>query len=546
MTHAASPSDAETFDYVIVGAGAAGAVLANRLSTNPRVSVCLLEAGSPDTSPWLRIPAGFIKVVYDPAWTWQFSAEPTELTAGRRIALPQGRTLGGTTSINGMIYNRGQAADYDEWAAQGCPGWSYREVLPYFRRSQRWLGPTDDDYHGRTGELPVSHLAWHHPICEAFIAGAVAAGLPRNRDYNGADQAGVGYFQRTIGGRWRSSTARAFLRPIRARANLAIRTRAQTTQVLFDGPRATGVRYMQGDGQHTRTVLARREVVLCCGTLNTPRLLELSGIGHPSRLSALGIELRHALPGVGENLADHFSVRVVARVANARTINELSRGVGLAGQIARWIIGRPSLLSVSPSLVHWFARSSSEVARPDLQGVFTPASYREGAIGVLDDYPGMTAGVWAHRPKSRGSIHLRSADPREPPLIQANYLSHPEDRHTLVRGIRMARNLLRMPELARYFQSESLPGSEIDDDDALLSFAKRYGVSAQHLVGTARMGSPDDTGAVVGPDLKVHGLSGLRVADASVMPATPSGNTCAATMMIGEKGADLLLATPGG
>jgi choline dehydrogenase len=545
-------SEVPSFDYVIVGAGAAGALLAARLSEDPKVSVCVLESGRPDTSPWLRIPAGFIKVIGNPKWTWQFSAEPTERTAGRRIALPQGRTLGGTMSINGMIYNRGQAEDYDEWAAQGCPGWSYADVLPYFRRTERWLGKPDAHFHGDAGPVAVSGPSWRHPLCDAFIEGAARHDLPHNPDYNGRQQSGAGYFQRTIAGRWRTNTARGLLHPASGRPNLTVLTRAHCASLMFaDGdassngqrvPRVTGVRYLEGKQQTMREVHAKREVVLCAGALNTPKLLELSGIGAPHRIAALGVTLRHAAPGVGENLGDHYSVRVVASVKGVKTINELSRGRHLVTQLLNWLFDRPSMLAVSPSMVHWFARSGEAAQRPDLQGVFTPASYREGRIGMLDAFPGMTAGVWAHRPKSRGSVHAVSADPMAAPRIEANYLSDPGDRAVLVAGIRKARALLRSSALAPYFEREVLPGPTVrdDDDEALLAFASRYGSSAQHLVGTAKMGPSTDPMAVVDPWLRVHGVGGLRIADASVIPATPSANSCAATMMVAERAADLL------
>ncbi len=534
-------SSNNTFDYVIVGAGAAGAILANRLSADPTVSVCLLEAGPRDWHPFLRIPAGFIKIISNKSFVWRITTEPSTYTAGRRVPLPQGRTLGGTTSINGMIYNRGQAADFDSWAAAGNPGWRYADVLPYFKRSeQSMIG--DDKYHGRQGPMTVSTLKWIHPICEAFINGVANTGIRRNDDYNGATQEGVGYFQRTIKGRWRVSTAQAFLKPVRQRKNLEIRTNSQSTSLILEGKKAIGVRYIvKRDLDHPQEVFARREVIVCGGAINTPKLLQLSGIGPAPLLQSLGIPLQHALPGVGANLKDHFSIRIVARVKNSNTINELARGVGLFGQVLRWIAGRPSLLSVSPSLVAWFAKSDAQQVRPNLQGVFSPASYKEGYLGLLDGFPGMTVGVWDHQPRSTGFVHARSTDPLQDPIVQPNYLEHPDDRRVLLDGMRQARNLLRTPALAHFFVEETLPGADVTSDEALLEFASRYGVSACHICGTAKMGPASDPMAVVDHELKVHGIQGLRIVDASVMPTQPSANTCAATMMIAEKAADMIL-----
>lgn len=532
------------FDYIVVGAGAAGAILADRLSEDGRHTVCLLEAGPADWHPYLHIPAGFIKVLFDPAFTWTFSSEPGHWTDGRRIPLPQGRTLGGSTSINGLVYNRGQAQDFDDWAALGNTGWSYQEVLPYFQRTERYAGG-EDRYRGRAGRLPVSDLAWIHPICEQFMAGAEELGMPRNPDYNGADQAGVGYFQRSIDGRWRMSTSRTFLREARRRPNLTIITRAQATAVLFEGRRAVGVRYVLGDkGEVSRTVKATCEVVLSCGAVNTPKLLQLSGVGDAGRLGELGIPVVLDAPGVGEQLSDHYSVRFVAQAKGVATINELARAPRLWGQIARWLAGQPNLLAVSPSLVHWFWQSRPGLTRPDLQGVFSPASYRKGYVGMLDEYPGMTCGVWQHRPHSRGHVRLQSPDPRVAPLIQPNYLEDERDRDVLLGGMKLARQLLMTSALSRYVQVETLPGAQVQRDDELLDFARQYGVSSYHLNGSVRMGAPDDATAVVDPTLKVKGLSGLRVADASVMPSIVSANTCASTMMIAEKAADLLLGKP--
>jgi len=541
MSQATQPSvrDADQFDYVIVGSGAAGSILANRLSADGS-TVCVLEAGPPDNSPYLHIPAGFIKAVFNKKYAWQFSSEGTAQTNGRRVPIPQGRTLGGSTSINGLVYNRGQAADFDHWAALGNTGWSYDEVLPYFKSMERRAGG-DDRYRGRKGELPVTDIDWIHPLCEAFIAGAVEQGIPRNPDYNGAEQAGVGYFQRTIDRGWRMSTAKCFLKPAMAHKNLEVRTYAQATRILFEGSKAVGVAYRHpAHPSQVRAVRARREVIVSCGAINTPKLLQLSGLGPADLLRQHGIEVVRDLAGVGENLSDHYSVRVVARVKNSQTMNQLVKGLSLVGQISRWLMKRPSIMALSPSLLHYFWKSTPELAAPDLQGVFTPASYKEGYVGMLDDFPGMTAGVWQHRPESRGQVRIRSADPSQDPVILANYLEHEGDQLTLVRGIRLARRLLRSQALSQYFDSEVLPGPMCESDSELLDFARRYGVSSYHVNGTARMGQAGDKYAVVDPQLRVHGVQNLRVIDSSVMPAMPSANICAATMMIGNKAADLI------
>lgn len=545
MTTSQPSGTPETFDYVIVGGGAAGSILANRLTEDQRTTVCVLESGPVDWHPFLHIPAGFIKVLFDPAYTWQFSTEPTANTAGRRIPVPQGRTLGGSTAINGLAYTRGQPSDFDRWAQAGNRGWSYAEILPYFKRTERRIGPGDDKFRGRKGALPVTDPDWIHPICEAFIAGAVGLGMPRNPDYNGAAQMGVGYYQRNIYGRWRMSTARAFLRPVKARQNLDIRTHAQTTAILFDGKRAVGVRYVRRrDLASAREVHARREVILCCGTINTPKLLQLSGVGPASLLRTLGVPVLHESAGVGENLRDHYSIRVVGRAKNSVTMNELSTGLRLGAQIARWMFGRPNILALSPSLVHWFWKSREGLEAPDLQGVFTPASFKEGYIGILDNYPGMTCGLWQHRPESIGYVRAQSPDPFQDPIVQPNYLEDPRDQQALLGGMRVARRLLRTPELGRYFDAETLPGPAAERDDELLDFARRYGVSSYHVMGTARMGPSSDPTAVVDDELRVYGLQALRIVDASVMPNMPSANTCAATMMIAEKAADMIRGKP--
>ncbi|HUB50462.1 MAG TPA: GMC family oxidoreductase N-terminal domain-containing protein [Acetobacteraceae bacterium] len=533
----------ESFDYVIVGSGAAGSVLAARLTEDPGVTVCVLECGPPDRHPFIHIPGGFMKLLFHPAYTWQFKTEPSEGTAGRQISTTQGRTLGGSSSINGMVYNRGQRADFDSWAQRGNRGWGYDDVLPYFRRTEHRISPGGDDrVHGREGALPVTDMDWFHPVCEAFIAGAIGMGIPRCADYNSGDhQEGVGYFQRAIYRGYRHSAARVFLHPARASGRLDIRTDARAAQVLFDGKRAVGVQYIDDRDRTTqRIVRARREVILSCGTANTAKLLQISGVGPAALLRELGMPVIADLP-VGESFRDHYSVRIVARVKNIRTINEMSRGLGLAGQVLRWVMGRPSILAVTPSLVHWFWKSHEALDFPDMQGVFTPASYKEGFIGLLDDYPGMTAGVWQHRPESTGYVRARSTDPFQDPVIQPNYLSDPMDRRVLLAGMKLARRLLHTPELAPYFDGDTLPGRDVQSDDELLDYARHYGSTAYHLIGTARMGPASDRTSVVDDQLRVHGLDGLRVVDASIMPSMPSANTYCSTMMIAEKASDMIL-----
>ena len=531
----------DTFDYVIVGAGAAGSVLANRLTEDPGITVCVLECGPPDRHPYIHVPAGFIKMLFNPTYTWQFTTEPSEGTAGRRIPTTQGRTLGGSSSINGMVYNRGQKADFDHWAQRGNRGWGYTDVLPYFKRTERRIGVADDRFHGRVGNLPVTTMDWFDPISAAFIDGAVAAGMPRHNDYNSDKQAGVGYFQRAIHRGWRHSAARVFLHPARARGTLDIRTDARAAAILFDGKRAVGVRYVDDRDRVTlHEVHARREVILCSGTANTAKLLQISGVGPAALLGSLGVPVVHELRGVGENFRDHYAIRMVARVKDARTINEMSRGLGLAGQIARWALGKPSILALTPSLVHWFWKSDETMDGADLQGVFSPASYKLGFVGLLDDFPGMTAGVWQHRPESVGHVRARSTDPFQDPLIQPNYLADPIDRRVLLGGMKLARRLLQSPALARYFDGDHLPGPAVQSDDELMGYARQYGSTAYHLIGTARMGPATDPTAVVDDQLRVHGMQGLRVVDASIMPSMPSANTYSSTMMIAEKASDMI------
>ncbi len=535
----------DAFDYVIVGSGAAGSVLASRLTEDPGVTVCVLECGPADRHPYIHIPAGFIKILFNPAYTFQFHTAPGAGINGRRIPTTQGRVVGGSSSINGMIYNRGQREDFDSWAQRGNRGWGYVDVLPYFKRGERRLGAGDDRIHGRSGVLPVTDNDWIHPVMEAFLAGAQELGMPRCKDYNsGDDQMGVGYFQRLIEGGYRRSAARAFLYPARATGRLEVRTQARAAGILFDGTRATGVRYVHDrDRSVRRDVFARKEVIVSAGTANTAKLLQISGVGPAWLLGDLGVPVVADLP-VGENFRDHYSTRIVARVKHARTINEMARGFGLAGQIARWAVGKPSILAVAPSIAHWFWKTEDTMRQPDLQGVFSPASYKQGFIGLLDDYPGMTCGVWQHRPESFGYVRALSKDVFADPVIQPNYLTDAMDQRVLVKGMHWARRLLHTQALAEYFESDVLPGPDVRTDAEWLDYARQYGSTAYHLIGTARMGPVTDKTAVVDDQLRVHGLQGLRVVDASVMPSMPSANTYSATMMIAEKASDMIRGRP--
>jgi choline dehydrogenase len=532
----------ETYDYVIVGAGSAGSVLANRLTADGTTTVCVLEAGGRDWHPYIHIPAGFIKTYSDARVNWLYSMEPGPWTGGRRILAPRGKTLGGSSSINGHIYNRGQPMDFDTWAQLGNRGWGYADVLPYFRRMERRIGDGDPTFRGSDGNLTVTDIDWRHPLCDAFIEGAVSLGIPRNPDYNGRIQEGVAYAQRTILNGRRVSAAGAFLHPAMRRPNLRVLTHAHTTNLVLDGKRAVGVRYLKGGrGGRPSEVRARREVILAAGSYNSPQLLQLSGIGPAALLGSLGIPVRHALAGVGENLRDHYAPRFVARVKNIDTINERVRGLRLASEIARWLFTRKGVLSLSPTHVYCFWRSEPTVANSDLQLTFTPASYREGVQGELEREPGMTVASWQQRPESRGYVRLKSSDPFEAPIIQPNYLALESDRRVLLAGMRLARRLLKTKPLEPYYDHEDFPGPSVESDDELLGAAKQRGTTTFHPSGTCRMGPASDPTAVVDDHLRVHGLEGLRVIDASIMPTMLSANLNAATMMIAEKASDLLL-----
>ena len=522
-------------DYVVVGAGSAGCVLAARLSEDPSVRVVLLEAGGPDRSPWIHIPLGYGKTIADPSVNWCYETEPEPGTDGRRMLWPRGKVLGGSSSINGLLYVRGQPADYDHWRQLGNAGWAWDDVLPYFRKSEGRIGD-GCDLHGRDGPLSVSDITERHPLCEAYRQAAIEIGIPATRDFNGPRQEGVGYYQTTSRRGLRVSAARAFLRPAMKRPNLRVITHALAERVLFENRRAIGVAFRRGDvGQ---TVRATREVILAGGAINTPQLLMLSGIGPVAQLAEHGIEMRHASPGVGQNLQDHYQTRFAYRCTEAITVNDIMTSrVAMAKAGLQYLLARRGPLSISAGQVGIFARSHAALQEPDLQFHFIIFSADRPAAG-LHRFSGFTQNVCQLRPESRGEIRLKSADPQDHAAILPNYLAAEIDRTVLVDGLKMSRAIAARPSMRRYIAGEYLPGEALQSDDELLAYARAYGGTIYHPCGTARMGT--DREAVVDDQLRVQGVDGLRVADASIMPTLVSGNTNAACIMIGEKAADLI------
>jgi choline dehydrogenase len=529
-----------TFDYVIVGGGAAGCVLATRLTEDSSVTVCILEAGPEDTHPMIRIPAGVIKLLWNPDVAWQFRTEPSAGTNGRPVFAPQGKTLGGSSSINGMIFNRGLPSDFNGWAQAGNKGWGYDDVLPYFKKSERRIGVADDTVRGRGGAIPVTDNEWITPLTEAFVNGVAATGVPRNVDYNNGSQAGVGYMQRAIEHGRRVSAARGYLGQAKGRPNLKIICRAQADKILFEGKKAVGVAFRHSATSEPRILHARKEIIVSAGSLNTPKLMQLSGVGPAEVLQRLGVSPVQVLPGVGRNLSDHFGARTVVEIKGAATANELSRGPRLAWEVAKWLIGKPSILGLSSSLAYVFWQSQQGLDQPDLQFVFTPISFKAGLFGVLDDFPGVSLGTWPHRPHSRGYVEARSANAFDDPIVQPNYLAESYDQRTMVAAIRLTRKFLGTLEFSKYVVRESVPGPKLDSDEELLDFARQTGSTIYHFCGTSRMGPAADVNAVVSDRLQVHGLENLRIVDASIMPSVPSGNTYAPTLMLSEKAADMI------
>ena len=532
----------ENFDYIIIGAGSAGCILANRLSESGKYSICLIEAGPSDYNPFIHIPAGFIKTLYNPKVNWMYKAEPSYWTANRSIDVPRGKTWGGSSSINGHIYNRGQRMDYDSWDQKGNNGWGYFDVLPYFKRCEQRIGYGDDTFRGREGGLQVTDLNYQHPLCDAFIAGAGELGIPINNDYNGAVQEGISYVQRTTYKRRRVSTARAFLNPAKSRPNLEVKTNTLVCRVVVKNKKALGVELKgKGNQSNKNYISANREVIISAGAINSPHLLQLSGIGSSELLKSIGVEVIHELGGVGENLRDHYAPRFCGRVKNISTINEQSKGLAMVGEVVKYFLGGKSILNLSPSMVYGFWHSNPDLKTNDLQFVFAPASYKLGNHGLLADHPGFTVAAWQHRPESKGWVRARSADPIEKPLIQPNYLSEEIDRKVTVAAMKLSRKLMQSNALKPFFDGEEYPGAEVQSDDELLDAARHWGSTTYHVMGTCRMGPASDPTAVVDDTLKVRGIESLRVIDASIMPSMLSANLNAGTMMIAEKGADLIL-----
>ncbi|MBS0366684.1 MAG: GMC family oxidoreductase N-terminal domain-containing protein [Proteobacteria bacterium] len=531
------------FDYIVVGAGAAGCVLANRLSADPNCTVLLLEAGGNDRSPWIQVPIGYGHTFNDARYNWMYEAEPDPGLDNRRGFWPRGKVLGGSTSINAMVYVRGQPADFDDWRAAGNPGWGWQDVLPWFRRLEDHpLGPSE--YHGRGGPVRIGDVsASVHPLCGNFLDACASLGVERNADFNGARSDGCGLWQVTIHDGVRVSAASAYLRPVRGRPNLTIRLRAQATRLLFDGRRAQGVEYLhQGALQR---VQARREVLLAAGALNSPQLLELSGIGDPRRLRPLGIEVLADLPAVGAGLQDHLAVSYFYRSRVPTLNDQLAPLTGKLRAALRYLLGRRGPLAMSVNQAGAFLRSRPELAQPNMHIYFNPASYSTSAgpkrrLLNPDPFPGFLMSFNTCRPTSRGAVHIRSPDPLASPAILPNSLSTATDVQDVFDGARVLRRIAAAPALAQVIEREREPGAQVQSDEQVLADFRRRAGTVFHACGTCAMG-PDARRAVVDPRLRVHGLAGLRVIDASVFPNVTSGNTQAPTLMLAEKAAALIL-----
>jgi choline dehydrogenase len=527
----------EAFDFIIVGAGSAGCVLANRLTASGRHRVLLLEAGPSNRHPWLHIPLGFGRLFTDRRYNWCYATEPQPGCHGRNVIAPRGKVLGGSSSINGLIYIRGQAEDFDHWRQLGNAGWSYQDILPYFRKAEDNERGADE-FHGAGGPLAVSDLRDRHPLAVAYVEAAVQCGYPRNDDFNGAVQEGAGYYQTTMRNGVRASTAAGYLKQARGRANLAVASGAHATRIVFDGRRATGVEYLVGNDK--RSARADVEVILASGAFNSPQLLQLSGLGPAELLRSHGIPVIADLPGVGSDLNDHISGRIMLKCKDAITLNDAVRTwAGKLRHGAHYLLTRRGYLAIPAVSSAVFIRALPTSATPDSQ--CSISLFSAGTIGgELHPFPGVTGNCVLLRPESRGWVRIKSADPHDAPAINPNYLATAKDCETIVAGVAAMRRIFQAPAMARYVAEEIEPGAQCDNDDELLDFIRRRGSTTYHPVGTCRMGP--DPKAVVDERLRARGFARLRVVDASIMPAVVSGNTNAATIMIGEKGADMILA----
>jgi len=531
---------AQDADFVVVGAGSAGCVLANRLSADPAVRVVVLEAGGRDSSPWIHIPVGYFKTLHNPATDWCYKTEPDPGLKGRSIEWPRGKTLGGSSSINGLLYVRGQREDYDHWAQLGNRGWGWDDVLPLFRRSEAHEDG-ETEIHGGSGGLSVSRIRTKSRISEAFIDAAVEMGVPRTEDYNGEEQEGAGYFHQTARGGFRCSSARAFLKPAMSRPNLEVVTHAHTEGLIFaddDPKRVTGVRFRRkGEAQEVR-LRPGGEVILSAGAIQSPHLLLLSGIGRGDVLEGAGVGVRHELPGVGECLQDHLQIRLVYEV-NVPTLNDaINRFIPRMGIGLRYVLFRTGPMSLGASQVAVFAKSAEGLETPDIQFHFQPLSADKPGI-EMHPFSGITSSVCQLRPESRGHIHIASPRAQDYPKIVPNYLSATADQLCAIRAVKFARAMTKTKALAPFIVREHVPTSDPKTDEEVLDVARSISQTIYHPTSTCRMGN--DPEAVVDDRLRVHGLSGLRVADASVMPSIVSGNTNAPAIMIGEKASDMIL-----